>query len=232
MNSLWAVVPAAGSGRRLGGDIPKQYREIAGAPLLEHTLRALLCSKDVRGVVVALDPSDRRADSIASLSDVRVQTVPGGAERAHSVLAGLEHLALHAGDDDWALVHDAARPCLSLDALSTLIAKARSLGEGVILASPVADTLKQVNDDGAVTATIDRSTLWRAQTPQLFPLFALRAALGRCLEEGLSVTDEAMAMERMGEPVHVIEGPSSNIKVTVEADLAFADLVLRKRGGQ
>ena len=160
MNSLWAVVPAAGSGRRLGGDIPKQYREIAGAPLLEHALRALLGSSDVRGVVVALDPSDRRANAVPSLSDVRVQTVPGGGERAHSVLAGLEHLALQAEDNDWVLVHDAARPCLSLDALSALIAEARSLGEGVILASPVADTLKQVNDDGAVTATIDRSTLW------------------------------------------------------------------------
>ena len=227
MNSLWAVVPAAGSGRRLGGEIPKQYREIAGAPLLEHTLRALLGSADVRGVVVALDPSDRRADAIASLSDVRVQTVPGGAERAHSVLAGLEHLAPQAGHDDWVLVHDAARPCLSLDALSALIAEARSLNEGVILASPVADTLKQVNVDGAVTATIDRSTLWRAQTPQLFPLFPLKNALSRCLEAVEAVTDEAMAMEWAGEPVHVLEGPTSNIKVTVEADLAFADLMLR-----
>ena len=227
MNSLWAVVPAAGSGRRMGGDIPKQYREIAGAPLLEHTLRALLGSADVRGVVVALDPSDRRADAIASLSDVRVQTVPGGNERADSVLAGLEHLALQAGDDDWVLVHDAARPCLSLDALSALIAEARSLNEGVILASPVADTLKQVNEDGAVTATIDRSRLWRAQTPQLFPLFPLKNALSRCLEVLEAVTDEAMAMEWAGEPVHVLEGPTSNIKVTVEADLAFADLMLR-----
>jgi 2-C-methyl-D-erythritol 4-phosphate cytidylyltransferase len=181
----------------------------------------------VRGVVVALDPSDRRADAIASLSDVRVQTVPGGAERAHSVLAGLEHLALQAGDDDWVLVHDAARPCLSLDALSALIAEARSLNEGVILASPVADTLKQVNEDGAVIATVDRSTLWRAQTPQLFPLNPLKDALGRCLEALEAVTDEAMAMEWAGEPVHVLEGPTSNIKVTVEADLAFADLMLR-----
>ena len=227
MNSLWAVVPAAGSGRRLGGDIPKQYREIAGAPLLEHTLRALLGSADVRGVVVALDPSDRRADAIASLSDVRVQTVPGGAGRAHSVLAGLEHLALQAGDDDWVLVHDAARPCLSRDALSALIAEARSLNEGVILASPVADTLKQVNEDGAVTATIDRSMLWRGQAPQRFPLFPLKNALSRCLEALDAVTDEAMAMEWAGEPVHVLEGPTSNIKVTVEADLAFADLMLR-----
>ena len=98
----------------------------------------------------------------------------------------------------------------------------------MILAEPVADTLKLVGEGGQISGTVDRQSLWRAQTPQLFPLFALRAALGRCLEEGLSVTDEAMAMERAGEPVHVVEGPTSNIKVTVEADLAYADLVLRK----
>lgn len=213
MNSIWAVVPAAGSGRRLGGEIPKQYREIAGAPLMEHTLRALLESPDIRGIVVALDPSDRRAD-------------------AHSVMAGLELLATQGSEDDWVLVHDAARPCLPLDYLTALIEQARQSGEGVILAEPVADTLKQVDEGGRISGTVDRQSLWRAQTPQLFPLFALRAALGRCLEEGISVTDEAMAMERAGEPVHVEEGPSSNIKVTVEADLAFADLVLRKRGGQ
>jgi len=176
VNSIWAVVPAAGSGRRLGGEIPKQYREIAGAPLMEHTLRALLESPDIRGIVVALDPSDRRADAIESLSDVRVQRTPGGAERADSVMAG--------------------------------------------------------DDAGLVTGTVDRASLWRAQTPQLFPLFPLRAALGQCFEEGVIVTDEAMAMEHVGQPVHVVEGPSSNIKVTVEADLAFADLVLRKRGAQ
>ena len=105
------MVPAAGSGRRVGGEIPKQYREIAGAPLMEHTLRALLESPDIRGIVVALDPSDRRADAIESLSDVRVQTTPGGAERADSVLAGLELLVTQATDEDWVLVHDAARPC-------------------------------------------------------------------------------------------------------------------------
>ena len=124
-------------------------------------------------------------------------------------------------------MHDAPGPVCPLDALSALIAEARSLNEGVILASPVADTLKQVNDDGAVTATIDRSTLWRAQTPQLFPLNSLKDALARCLEALEAVTDEAMAMEWAGEPVHVLEGPTSNIKVTVEADLAFAELMLR-----
>ena len=232
MNSIWAVVPAAGSGRRLGGEIPRSDREIAGAPLMEHTLRALLQSPDIRGIVVALDPSDRRADAIDSLSDVRVQTTPGGAKRADSVMAGLELLAAEGAEDDWVLVHDAARPCLQLESLAALIERARQSGEGVILAEPVADTLKQVGNDGQISRTVDRQSLWRAQTPQLFPLFALRAALGLCLEEGLSVTDEAMAMEWAGEPVHVVEGPSSNIKVTVEADLAFADLVLRRRGGQ
>ena len=232
MSSIWAVVAAAGLGRRLGGEIPKQYREIAGAPLMEHTLRALLENPDIRGIVVALDPSDRRADAIDSLADVRVQTTPGGAERADSVMAGLELLAAEGAEDDWVLVHDAARPCLPLESLTALIKRARQSGEGVILAEPVADTLKQVGDDGQISGTVDRQSLWRAQTPQLFPLFALRAALGQCLEEGLSVTDEAMAMEWAGEPVHVVEGPSSNIKVTVEADLAFADLVLRKRGGR
>ena len=227
MKRLWAVVPAAGTGRRLGGDIPKQYREVAGAPLLEHTLRALLQSRDVRGVVVAMDPADRRADTIASLSDERVQTTPGGVTRAHSVLAGLDALENQIAEGDWALVHDAARPCLMADALAALIDRARVLGEGVILAEPVADTLKQVNGQGEIEKTVDRSILWRAQTPQLFPLLPLRDALRRCIEEGVSVTDEAMAMERVGQPIHVVEGASSNIKVTVEADLVFADVFLR-----
>jgi 2-C-methyl-D-erythritol 4-phosphate cytidylyltransferase len=112
-----------------------------------------------------------------------------------------------------------------------LIDRARELGEGVVLATPVSDTLKQVDEIGRITQTVDRRALWRAQTPQLFPLFALRSALGRCLEELAEVTDEAMAMEWAGQAVHVVDGPATNIKVTVEADLAFADLILRKKGG-
>ncbi|MEK9792772.1 MAG: 2-C-methyl-D-erythritol 4-phosphate cytidylyltransferase [Halieaceae bacterium] len=227
MKSIWAVVPAAGSGRRLGGEIPKQYREIAGAPLLEHTLRALLASPDIRGIVVALDPSDRRADAISSLSDARVQTVAGGAERAHSVLAGLDFLVGDAADEDWVLVHDAARPCLPVESLNALIDCARQRRAGAILAAPVSDTLKQVDDTARVTHTVDRSTLWRAQTPQLFPLIALRRSLRQCLDEIGEVTDEAMAMEWAGEPVHVVEGPPTNIKVTVEADLAYVEMILR-----
>ena len=227
MKSVWAVVPAAGSGRRLGGEIPKQYREIAGAPLMEHTLQALLASPDIRGIVVALDPSDRRADAISSLADVRVQTVAGGAQRAHSVLAGLDLLAEDASDEDWVLVHDAARPCLPVESLTALIDFAREKRQGVILAAPVSDTLKEVDDNASVVRTVDRSMLWRAQTPQLFPLIKLRRALRDCLDEVGEVTDEAMAMEWASEPVHIVEGPASNIKVTVEADLAYVDMMLR-----
>ena len=127
MKRLLAVVPAAGAGTRLGGDTPKQYREVAGAPLLEHTLRALLQSPDIGGVVVAMDPVDPGARTIASLSDERVQTTPGGATRAHSVLAGLDALGDRVAEGDWALVHDAARPCLTGDALAALIDSARVL---------------------------------------------------------------------------------------------------------
>lgn len=229
MKSIWAVVPAAGSGRRLGGETPKQYREIAGAPLMEHTLQALLASPDVRGIVVALDPSDRHADAIASLADSRVQTVAGGALRADSVLAGLDLLAKDASDQDWVLVHDAARPCLPIESLTALIDCARARREGAILAAPVSDTLKQVDESARVTRTLDRSTLWKAQTPQLFPLLKLRRSLRQCHEEFGGVTDEAMAMEWAGEPVHVVEGPSSNIKVTVESDLAYVDMILRAK---
>lgn len=229
MNSIWAVVPAAGTGRRLGGEIPKQYREIASAPLLEHTLRALLRCPDIRAIMVALNPSDRAADVIQSLADVRVETTPGGVERSASVLAGLEALADRVAEEDWVLVHDSARPCLDYPSLCALIERARACGEGVILAEPVADTLKRVDGEGGITATVDRVDLWRAQTPQLFPFMQLHQALISCVKAGVSITDEAMAVERAGGRVHVLEGPSSNIKVTVEADLAFAELLLQQR---
>ena len=229
MNSIWAVVPAAGSGSRLGGEIPKQYRQIAGAPLLEHTLRALLRSPDIRGIMVALDPSDRRADGVKSLADERVEKTRGGAERSASVLAALKALADRVTEGDWVLVHDAARPCLDYPSLSALIERARACGEGVILAEPVSDTLKRVDGESTIAATVDRSALRRAQTPQLFPFDQLHQALDACLVDGVNVADEAMAVEWAGGRVHVLAGPSSNIKITVEADLAFAELLLRQQ---
>ena len=227
-NSIWAIVPAAGSGRRMAAETPKQYLLVNGLPILEHTLRALLACPDIRGVVVVLDPSDRRADSVTSLSDPRVFKALGGAERADSVLSGLKSLTDYTSLGDWALVHDAARPCVSVSVLRELIDRALSSDTGTVLAQASTDTVKQVENNGLVITTLDRRSIWRAQTPQMFRLSELEHALSSALESGVSVTDESMAMERLGYPVSVLEGPSTNIKVTLPADLEFAEIILRR----
>lgn len=226
MSSLWAIVPAAGSGRRMAAEVPKQYLRIVDQPLIEHTLRALLDCPDIRGVVVVLDPSDRRADEVMSLADPRVLRASGGAERVDSVLAGLISLESMAAPDDWVLVHDAARPCLPVADLKRLIDRVTATGIGALLAQPCTDTIKRVNDAMAVQDTLDRDNLWRAQTPQMFRLQELRAALESALEQGVLVTDEASAMERAGYPVEIVEGPACNLKVTVPEDLRMAEFFL------
>ena len=228
MSSVWAVVPAAGSGRRMAAEVPKQYLKLNGVPILEHTLRALLACPDIRGVVVVLDPSDRRADAIPSLSDPRVTTASGGAERADSVLAGLEAITAEAGLKDWVLVHDAARPCLSVTTLRALITSCLSEGVGAVMAQASVDTLKHVSDDNRVVETLDRKVIWRAQTPQMFKLTELTSALSSAIASEAAITDESMAMELAGYPVSILEGPSTNIKITVPADLEIAEIILRR----
>lgn len=232
MTSVWGVIPAAGSGKRMAAEVPKQYLEIAGTTLLEHTVQALLACPDLRGLAVVLDPSDRRADSVHSLSDPRVMRVAGGAERADSVLAGLDRLADIAGDDDWVLVHDAARPCLPVAVAKSLIDTVLSSSVGAILAQPMTDTVKRVDSERHIVETLDRDTLWRAQTPQMFRLKELRQALRDAIEGDVWVTDEAMVMEAAGYPVQVVEGPASNIKVTVPEDLRLAALFLEAQARQ
>jgi 2-C-methyl-D-erythritol 4-phosphate cytidylyltransferase len=228
MSSIWAVVPAAGLGRRMAAEVPKQYLQIAGVTLLEHTLRALLDCAQLRGLVVALDPGDRRADGIALLSDPRVMTALGGTNRAESVRSGLALLETMAEPDDWVLVHDAARPCLPLEVLMPFIDTITSTAVGGLLAQPCTDTLKQVDGDGIVASTLDRSTIWRAQTPQMFRMGILCSALDQARNAGLRVTDEASAVEAAGHPVQIIEGPASNIKVTVPDDLELVKVHLRR----
>ncbi|MDA0631095.1 MAG: 2-C-methyl-D-erythritol 4-phosphate cytidylyltransferase [Proteobacteria bacterium] len=228
MSSIWAVVPAAGLGRRMAAEVPKQYLQIAGVTLLEHTLRALLDCAQLRGLVVALDPGDRRPDGIALLSDPRVMTALGGANRAESVRSGLALLETMAEPDDWVLVHDAARPCLPLEVLMAFIDTITSTAVGGLLAQPSTDTLKQVDGDGMVASTLDRSTIWRAQTPQMFRLRILCSAFDQARNAGLRVTDEASAVEAAGHPVQIIEGPASNIKVTVPDDLELVKVHLRR----
>jgi 2-C-methyl-D-erythritol 4-phosphate cytidylyltransferase len=223
----WAVVPAAGIGTRMDSGLPKQYLEIAGVTIVEHSVKALLASQRVHGVVVALHADDSRASTLPVFEDKRVQCVSGGAQRSDSVLAALAALLVQGELDDWVLVHDAARPCLQLADLRRLMDRVCASDIGGILAEPMVDTVKQAGDDDRVLRTLDRRRLWRAQTPQMFRLGPLYAALEGAKKQGLSITDEASAMELAGHPVQLIMGSPRNLKVTLPADLELAAWYLR-----
>jgi 2-C-methyl-D-erythritol 4-phosphate cytidylyltransferase len=223
----WAVLPAAGIGSRMGGGVPKQYLEVAGASLLEHSLRALLSNAHVLGACVALHPDDHRADTIGLLADPRVIRTDGRAQRSGSVLAALGALA-DAEPEDWVLVHDAARPCVRAKDIEALIEAVIDAGCGGLLAEAVVDTVKRADSRGRVSETLPREGLWRAQTPQMFRLGELCAALAAAHARGVEVTDEASAMELAGHSVQIVPGSRTNIKVTVPADLPLAALYLEQ----
>ncbi len=230
----WAVVPAAGTGSRMGTEIPKQYLSLCGRPVIEHTLRRLACVESVAGIVVAVSQSDSRwSDIRPSLAKPLLQ-VTGGAERCHSVLNALDHLlAQGEAEDGWVLVHDAARPCVrvaDIERLATLLAEGGSAGG--LLGTPVCDTVKRADGDGRVLSTVNRSGLWRALTPQMFPLGVLYEALKDAIARGQLVTDEASAMELAGHTPLMVEGHADNIKITRPADLAMAEFFLRQQGEQ
>ena len=223
--SIWAIVPAAGRGTRVGSALPKQYLTLAGRSILEHTLSALLSHELISGAMVAIAADDVDfPSSLSSLCGKPVVTCVGGETRAHSVLN-----ALRASSCTHAVVHDAARPLLSADDLSAVIAAGVSSSTGALLASPVADTLKLSSDSSHVVRTVDRSSLWRALTPQVFERDALIAALDSALAAGASVTDEASAMEFVGVSPLLVEGRADNIKVTTPGDLAMAEFILAQR---
>lgn len=228
--ACWAVVPAAGLGRRFGGEVPKQYQPLAGRTVIEWALAPLLDHPAIRGVVVALAEGDSYWPRLALSGNGRVSTVTGGHERIDSVANALDRIAADAAAEDRVLVHDAARPCLSYADLDRLIQVGAGDPDGAILATPVADTLKRDDGRGRVAATLDRDHVWRAMTPQLFPLLSLRDAIRRQAEGGAAVTDEAMAMERAGFKPRLVEGEPSNIKLTSQADLALAERLLAPRG--
>ncbi len=224
----WAVVPAAGRGARFGGDVPKQYLEIAGRTLIEHSLRALLSHPGIDAVMVALSPDDPYWAGWREMVGKPVYTCVGGTQRAESVLSALQALPATVSEDQWVLVHDAARPCLRAMDLTRLIALGQADPVGAILAAPVRDTLKRSDADGRIRATESRDQLWRALTPQMFRRGGLTRAMTAALRAGATITDEAMAMERLGLKPLLVEGSDDNIKVTTPADLAVAELVLRR----
>jgi 2-C-methyl-D-erythritol 4-phosphate cytidylyltransferase len=228
MTRAWAVVPAAGTGRRMGANVAKQYLSLLGRPLLGHALESLLASPRIEAVVLVVAADDMRWPE-AVPADAPLLTAIGGAERCHSVLNGLLRLADRAAPDDWVLVHDAARPCLSHEELDALFVALERDPVGGLLAVPVADTLKAADDSGRVLRTLPRDSLWRALTPQMFRYGLLHDALAAAIEAGVMVTDEAAAMERAGHRPALVAGRAANLKVTGPEDLALAEAVLRRR---
>lgn len=223
---IWAVVPAAGIGRRMGGAVPKQYLDLDARPVLVHTVERLRAHRRVRGVVVAVRAGDPWWPALAFPGGAPA-VASGGEERCHSVLNALERLGPEASDEHWVMVHDAVRPCVRSSDLDRLVATLDT-GEvaGAVLGVPVRDTIKRAAPDARVIETVPREGLWRAFTPQAFRLGRLRSALREAIEAGVLVTDEAQAMERCGYRPAMVEGHSDNIKITSPGDLAHARLYL------
>ncbi|WP_425501931.1 2-C-methyl-D-erythritol 4-phosphate cytidylyltransferase [Pseudoxanthomonas sangjuensis] len=234
MRGLWAVVPAAGRGTRFGSEVPKQYLDVDGQPLIAYTLAALLAHPLVEGAVVVVSENDadwpgwNETFRIAAAGKP-VSTAIGGATRAASVLSGISALPDSVRADDFVLVHDAARPNLALDDLQKLVERGREDPVGAILAAPVRDTLKRAGDDGGIDRTEPRERLWRALTPQMFRRLQLSKALEDAAKAGVEATDESMAMERQGLRPLLVEGSEDNFKITTPADLARFRFILSQR---
>jgi len=224
---FWAVIPAAGTGSRMQSDIPKQYLQLNGKTVIEHTLDAFCENKKIKGIVVAVSEQDTWWKSLAISSHPKIKTTLGGAERCHSVLNCLQFLSGMATADDWILVHDAARPCINSEDIDHLINKLADHPVGGLLALPVRDTMKRADVDNVVTETVSRDGLWHALTPQMFRLSGLTSALQRAIEHKQIVTDESQAMELMGLKPLLVEGQAGNIKITRKDDLALAGFYLR-----
>lgn len=223
--ALWCVVPAAGRGARFGAQLPKQYVDLAGQPLLMWTLQRLAACPQVAGLMLALAADDAHWPRVEAIAGKPVRTAIGGAERSASVLAGLHALPASVADDAFVLVHDAARPCVLAVDIARLVELGVPAG-GALLASPLRDTLKLGDNDARVVATEPRESRWRALTPQLFRRGELTRALEDAQLAGVAITDEAMAMELSGLRPLLVEGAESNIKVTTAADLALAEFLL------
>lgn len=232
---FFGLVPAAGQGTRLGAATPKQYLQVAGRPLLEHAVRALLADPRIELVFVVLSAGDAAFGRIQWGGAV-ARVAPlfcGGASRPDSVHNGLIAASDVIDLDDWVLVHDAARPCLGKADLGLLLDSLRDDPVGGLLAAPVADTLKRADADARVLETVSRSGLWQAQTPQMFRHGRLLRALDAVRAEGAiaadTITDEASAIERLGLAPRLVAAESANPKVTFAADLALATAILEGR---
>jgi 2-C-methyl-D-erythritol 4-phosphate cytidylyltransferase len=227
MMNVAVVVPAAGSGRRMGeGGIPKAFIDLAGAPMLLHTLRPFLADPRVTTIVIALRAEDLNPPPAwLHGMDPRVQLVAGGTERMDSVRLALQRVP---EDVDVVLVHDGARPLVTPEVIARAI-DAAARGHSAVAGVPVTDTIQVVDEEGRITHTPDRRSLWHAQTPQAFPRAVLVEAYRRAALDPATATDDATLVARMGAPVYIIEGDRANMKVTTAEDLAAVEARLRSR---
>ncbi len=227
---IWAVIPAAGIGKRMQSDRPKQYLRLIDRPVIEHTIDRLLAVDQVSGVVVSLQADDPYWPGVRIESEKPVLVAAGGDERCHSVMSALDVLSkqpAYKPETTWALVHDAVRPCVSINDIQKLIDIAAGTESGGLLAMPVRDTMKRQDDHQQVKQTVDRTGLWHALTPQLFACDQLSHALMSALAERRLVTDESSAMEQSGYRPTLVQGREDNIKITRPADLRLAELYLK-----
>jgi 2-C-methyl-D-erythritol 4-phosphate cytidylyltransferase len=224
----WLVMPAAGSGRRFGHPIPKQYAPLCGRTVIEWALAPFVSDARCAGAVVAIAAADAHWERIAARLPT-IEVAPGGGSRSDSVRSALLVLCGRARSEDWVLVHDAARPCLTEADRDRLLQELGSHALGGLLATPAADTLKRAADDHRVATTLDRTDLWRALTPQMFRYGPLCAALDAAKALCRSPGDEAQAFEWLGEHPALIEGSAANFKVTSLSDLALAEALLSAR---
>ena len=227
MGQFTVVVPAAGVGKRMRSSCPKQYLTIENITILEHTIQRLLSHEAISHVIIVLGENDEYFPRTNLVDHKNITCVTGGKERVDSVLAGLKYL--HAGQEQWVLVHDAARPCVRHQDLTRLINYCLKNDHGGLLASPVRDTMKHANTEQLVATTLDRSQLWHALTPQMYKTLELTSAITLALAKEMSITDESSAMEASGFVSGLVNGSSDNIKITQPEDLFLAEFILNQQ---
>jgi 2-C-methyl-D-erythritol 4-phosphate cytidylyltransferase len=229
-NRCWAIVPAAGIGRRMGSSVPKQFLALGKKTVLEHCLESLWHLPELAGLVLVSHGHPALACIQERFRSYRLLRADGGDKRCHSVLNGLVTLADQAAGDDWVLVHDAARPCVRQHDLRLLINALNGHEVGGLLGTRVHDTMKRIDAQNQVQATVERRGLWHAHTPQMFRYTLLKECLERALRDGYEVTDEASALEHAGYQPLMVECHTDNIKITRPEDLELAEFFLQQQG--
>jgi 2-C-methyl-D-erythritol 4-phosphate cytidylyltransferase len=227
-NKIWAIIPAAGSGSRFSKTELKQYQIIQDQTVLQHTV-SRINQLNLEGYVLAIGEQDDFAQTLAFACQEKLHFCLGGQERVNSVLNALTYLSTIASEDDWVMVHDAARPCVDLASLENLVDTAITQNTHAILATPVRDTLKKAAAHSVIDKTVSREALWQAQTPQMSKIGILKKAIEHALSSNMNITDEASALEFMNEKVLLVQGRADNIKITYPEDLVLAKLILESQ---